>query len=539
MKKRLTIVLLSFFIILSFNATSQKWLDAVLNGAETTTRNTLDTLENYLNNIYTKDQSGNLQLDSIYIDKSSNLFYDYRDKSQKHINPVFIDHKDLMKDLPKLVNVERFLDTLVRWYCDNPEKNTSDIRFIIRNAQLDFSDYYIDPELIAVKAYFSIAFRGVFYRPVLFAKNGVDTTGATASDTVKSKEPTGPLSTDKLVKGERRSLRPVAAMGYFVIKRNDDGTLEPTGKIYQIKIQDAKTPPFVPQVIRPILQKRNTKNLTMSFGMGFSRLRADFNFNQELVSTIEGKPVYNVGISFDYYYNDGPQLFALGYSVGLGFSRLKSRIVLDEFKQNFPDFSEKLNKEYIKNVYASGVGMDLTLDYFDLPVSFKVKYKPYRENVNKNFHLNYYGDIGFVFSYLSNNSSGSSILKPFDGGEITYTGTFEYGTGNDTVPVTLEYLPYYGFATYTDLNYSETDPNFKSYNFSAMLDLGVMFSFRRVSLNFEVMYRYGFLNILETGNADSFILSEGEGKTNNIFLLSDKLNTKALIFNTGITYTLK
>ncbi len=70
----------------------------------------------------------------------------------------------MLRDLDEMINIEAFLDTLVAWYCDIDSCETGVI-FDFTDIQLDTTDYYMDPEILAINLYFDVDFYGDLYAP--------------------------------------------------------------------------------------------------------------------------------------------------------------------------------------------------------------------------------------------------------------------------------------------------------------------------------------------------------------------------------------
>jgi len=268
--------------------------------------------------------------------------------------------------------------------------------------------------------------------------------------------------------------------------------------------------------------------ITLNAGLGYSQAIARFENEEGFKSLSDFKLGYNIDLTFDYFYNDGPKPATYGFAAGFGYSAYNAKVSVESFGQSFQDSSAALGKVFTRNVSAKNIEQDLSLKYIDIPLAFKMKYKP------KNY-FNLYSEIGIVISYLY-----GTEIKPAGSGEIKHTGTFEYKFPDGTQIITMENIPYYGFDTYTSLYYSNETTEFESINLSPVINAGVMFWLSpRISLNFEAMYRYGLINLVKEKPEGGFKISENEGNVNNIFANCKSLNTNALIFNAGLSFFLK
>lgn len=524
MKSLLQSTLFVLFILL-FSGTAafaQKMTPKTQRRAKAATQQTLLKFKDDLNRIYKEDDNGYPRQNLKFVEKSKAYFYNSTSATAPHIHRSMIDTKDtLLRDVPEMMNINAFTDTLVSWYC-NPDSCELGVIFDFTDISIDTLDYYMDPEIIAINLFFDVDLYAELYAPHMEKYMRKE-----ESEEEELKEETIFFVED--YDDDWQTQTPDAAMATFIITL--DGDKFTSVKIYKIFKYDPfeSSLPNLRDIIKPIIASRNKMYLTATSGIGYSRAKATFDNNNAFESISDFRPGFNFDISFDYFFNDGPRKFTYGYSAGLGYSQYNASVSIKSFAQSFFAHSDELNKDFTKHLSANDIGQELSLDYIDIPVSFKVKYKP------RNY-INFYGDVGLAFSYLFDPS-----LTPAGDGDITYTGTFEYDfpNGNSQV-VTYENVPYYGFTTYNDLEYSDEDPGFNSINISALVNAGAMFWITpRLSVNVEAMYRYGFLNLVDKLEDEKFVLSYGEGRVNNIFRNCSSLHTNSISVNAGISYFLR
>ncbi|MCK9168042.1 MAG: PorT family protein [Bacteroidales bacterium] len=519
--------LLTFFFIfllavLGQSLYAQKMTPKTQRRAKAATRQVLMNFKEDLNHIYREDNDGTPRLKTEFASQAARHFYYPNDATDRHIHRSFIDTKDtLLRDVPEMMNIHAFTDTLISWYC-NPDSCELGVIFDFTDITIDTLDYYIDPEIIAVNLFFDVDMYGDLFAPHMEKYR------------TKKEEKAGKETEEEAIffveeyASDWQTLQPDAAMATFIITR--DGDNFSSVKIYKIYRFDPfnNDLPDLRTIIRPVIASRNKTYISLMGGMGYSQALAKFESNTSFESLSDFRPGFNGDVSFDYFFNDGPRKFTYGYSAGIGYSRYNASVSIASFSQSFPSYSEALAKDYIMNLYATEISQDLSLNYIDIPVSFKLKYK------SKNY-LNFYIDAGMAFSYLF-----SPGLSPAGKGSLTYTGTFSYDFPQGTQQVTYENVPYYGFTTFNTLQYSEEDPGFRSFNLSALVNAGTMFWLsQRLSANVELMYRYGFINLVDKSADSMFILSEGEGRVNNIFRNCNFLHTNAFMINVGVSYFLK
>lgn len=518
---RRSAVLIIMMLILS-QGFAQKMTPRLQRRAKLAATETLLKFKNDLNKIYTEEEFGNPEFNPSFTQKAASYFYKHDSSNIGHIHRSFIDTDDtLLRNAPELMNIEVFIDTLVSWYC-NPDSSQTGVIFDFLDVNIDTLDYYMDPEILAVNLYFNVDFYGDLYAPYMekyMRKEDAAAPEEEEDEAIFFVEDYG---------DDWTSFEIDAAMATFLIFR--DGERFESVKLYRIEKFDPfeRNIPDLREIIRPVISARNKMYLTASAGVGYSKAIAKFDGDSDFNSSSDFKLGYNVDIAFDYFYNDGPRKMTYGFSAGLGYSVYNASVSLDAYQQSFDAHSDELKKDYIKNVYAENISQDLSLNYFDLPLSFKLKYKP------RNY-INVYADLGVTASYLF-----ASELEPAGNGSIRYTGTFEYDFPNGPQTVTFEDVPDYGFTTYTDLQYSEEDPRFEQFNISALIGLGGMFWVsQRWSVNMEVTYKYGLINLMDNEEQSNFILSEGNGALNNIFRNCSSLHTNAFMLNAGVSYFLK
>ncbi len=518
-----SIIVIMLILLCGTASYAQKMSPKTQRRARSVTFGVLNDLKRTMNTVY-KEIDGTPRYSAESAEAMKQYFYNSQNNSARHIHRNLIDTKDtLLRDVPELMSISAFTDTLKNWYC-RPDSCEQGVIFDFISPVIDSVDYYADPEIIAVNVFFEVDFSGELSAPHM-AKYMKKVVKKETNDDDYS----GGFMMVEDYGQETVSFDYKSAMATFLIRRDGDQFTDV--KIFRIYIYDPYTEelPGAREIIRSVIASRNKMYLSANGGAGYSKARAAFDNSTVFESESNFLPGFDFDISFDYFFNDGPKKFSYGYSAGLGFSRYNASVSIDSFTQSFNDHSDELDKDYVKNLYASDIAQNLSLDYIDIPVSFKMKYK-WRTNVNL------YAEGGVVFSWLL-----SPTLTSDESGAIEYTGTFTYlfPQGNQQV-VTFEDVPYYGFTVYDDLKYSNEDPGFSSLNISAMVNGGVMFWLsQRLSINTEVMYRYGFLNIMNTSLDEEFILSKGEGELNNIFKNCSNLHTNAFMLNLGISYFLK
>lgn len=524
--KHLRIIIILSFISLSLFSYAQKMDSRTRARVKDVTDEYLDQLNYKLNHICDKS-AGQLIYKEQFAKDATGFFYsdpEYPEDSAR-ISRSFLDTDDtLLRDYPEMLSINTFTK-LLKLYC-HPDSCELDVEFMFQDFALDTTDYYMDPEIIAVNAYFDFVLYGDLYAPELEKKY-------VRIDTAKKVEGTttdeGAIFVSEEAEYSFELELPDRAMATFLIFRN--GNKFTDVKIYKIFSYDPYDPqvPSLRRIINKVIRSRNKMYFSVNAGGGFSKAITKFSSETDFKSSNDFRFGYSAELTFDYFFNDGPRPYTSGFSVGVGYSVYNASVSIDHFDQSFNSFSEKLNKNYTKTVDANNIGQDLELSYLDIPITYKLKYKP-RNQFNIIF------DIGLAVSYLS-----SSKITPADGGDITYTGTFNYTFDDGTTQeVTYENIPYYGFARYENLQYANIDQQFSELNVSSILGVGAMFWLSdKISLNLKLMHRYGFLNVIDNASSDEFILSEGNGEVNNIFYNSDKINTQSFILSTGISYFLK
>ena len=515
------LTLLTLLLIFSQVAQAQKMTPKIQRRAKAAARQTLLGFKEDINHVYHEGDDGTPTFNEAFIGKTKQWFYNPESSSMQHIHRSFLDTKDtLLRDAPEMMTINSFLDTLVSLYC-NPDSCELGAIFDFTDITIDTLDYYVDPEIIAINMFFDLDFYGDLYAPHL-AKYMAD------KKLKKEEEDDEAIFFVEDYESDWQTMQPDAAMATFLITR--DGDKFTSVKIYKIFKYDPFSDelPDLRTIIRPVIASRNKMYISAMAGGGYSKARALFENTTQFESLSDFRLGYNFDISFDYFLNDGPRKITYGYSAGLGYSKYNASVSIASFQQSFDDYSVNLAKDYIKNVSANDISQELSLNYIDIPVSFKLKYK-WRN------YLHFYGDAGLAFSYLF-----APDINPAGDGTISYSGTFMYDFPQGNQTVTFDNVPYYGFTTYNDLMYSDEDPGFKSINVSALVNAGAMFWLsQRMAFNVELMYRYGFINLVDNNLSDQFILSQGEGKINNIFTNCNALHTNAFMLNAGVSFFLK
>lgn len=522
--KYLRIILILGFLSFSLYGYTQKMDSRTRARVKDVTDEYLDQFNYKLNHICDKS-AGQLIYNQELADETDGFFYKVSGDDAQ-ISRSFLDTDDnLLRDYPEMININTFTE-LLKLYC-HPDSCKLDVEFMFQDFALDTTDYYMDPEIIAVNAYFDFVLYGDLYAPELVKKY-------VRPDTADKKDE-GAIDDDGAIfvsEGAEYSFElelPDRAMATFLIFRNGDKFTDV--KIYKIFSYDPYDPkvPNLRKIISKVISSRNKMYFSVNLGGGFSKAVTKFSSETDFKSSNDFRFGYNAELTFDYFFNDGPRLHTSGFSVGVGYSVYNASVSIDHFNQTYNAFSEKLNKDYIKAIDANNIGQDLELSYIDVPLTYKLKYKPKNQ-------FNICFDIGLAVSYL-----GSSKITPADGGDITYTGTFNYTfEDGSTQEVTYENIPYYGFGKYENLEYANIDQQFSELNVSSVLGVGALFWLSdKISLNLNLRHRYGFLNVIDNTSSDDFILSEGDGKVNNIFYNSDKINTQSFILSTGISYFIK
>jgi hypothetical protein len=283
--------------------------------------------------------------------------------------------------------------------------------------------------------------------------------------------------------------------------------------------------------VRKIISERNKYYISVRPYIGSSILKADFSDIDNFQQTDEFQPYTGIHIDFNYYFNDGPRAFTKGIGAGVGISRFNATGTVTDYEESFTEFSEPFNMDYTKFVYADNIQENLVLDYVDVNVLFKMRYRLF-----KNMEL--IGSIGPQASIMVNSTIDPSTG---DDGYVTYTGLFEdvpFPDGS-TQTFLLEDVPEYGFTTYTDLTYKEDEIGITTFNFCAYADLGLNLKLsHKFHLAFGVGYMYGFGNLVEDSSDEEFVLSKGNGEVDNIFKNCSSLKIKAPSAFISVSYLL-
>jgi hypothetical protein len=517
MNKRVKYAILTLLALASFSGIGQKIPDVLEAKAEEQVNNTIAKLERQFSNIYTQTGETTFKFDTIALQRTRAMFYKYSDGAFTHISPNIMDparvynQSVFAKDtniLPKnfIVPIDQFLDSLVAWYCNDSCVTSLELNII--NPKYDWDNYYYDPQLLCLKVYYTITVLGEPFIPrfndILQDKSESEQ-GANDLDQYFEDEPefTGQLFTRSTV--------------VFLFKLENENIKESyIFKIYDDYIDNSI---FVDDV-RQIISERNKYYLSIKPYIGSSILKADFSDINNFKQIDEFQPYFGLHLDFNYYFNDGPRQFTKGLSVGAGWSRFNATGKVTDYSESFTEYSEPFKQDYQKFVYADNIQENLVLDYADINVLIKLRYRLYK-------NLELIGSIGPQASFLVNSS-----IEPRSGsnGYVNYQGLFsniEFPDGTQG-EFLLHDVPEYGFTTYTDLSFNDSEIGINTFNFCAYADIGLNLKMsHRFHMSFGIGYMYGFGNLVSDSSDEEFILSKGEGKVDNLFKNCTSLKIKA------------
>jgi len=489
---------------------------------------TIQSLSRHMSNIYTATGETTFKFDSTEVKKSRSLFYKYNDKGLMCVSPNILDPaKDFGKSafytdtnfLPQnyLVPVNEFMDTLVSWYCNDSCITTLEMN--IYNPIFDWDNYYYDPQLLCLKVYTKFSLYGEPYVPRL---NDM-LTGTSDEQEIHDE-------LDQYFDDVVELYGMLQTSGTMIFLFTLDNNTIKSSYIYKVYDDIIDNSIFVNDV-RKITSERNKYYLSVKPFLGKSVLKADFSDINNFQQIDEFQPYYGIQLAFNYYFNDGPRRFTKGLGFGVGISGFKATGQVTDYNTSFEDYSEDFELDYIKYVDADNIKEDLDLTYMDLDFLFKIRYSLF-----KNVEL--IGSVGPKLSFLVN-----SNIEPSTGadGYVTYEGYFdniEFPDGS-TGEFHIQDVPEYGFTTYTDLSFNESEIGINKFNFSAYADLGLNFKMsHKFHFSFGVGYMYGFGNLVSDSNEEDFILSKGDGEVDNMFKNCTSLRISAPSVFISLSYLL-
>jgi hypothetical protein len=499
-----------FLLILSaihFTGYSQKIPKILEARAEEHALKTISTLSKQVSEIYTSSGETTFKFDSTAILKSRALFYKHSDRSLTHISPNIMDpSKEFGKSaflsdtnfLPKnyLIPVSEFFDTLVSWYCN--DSCITSVALDIYRTRFDWDDYYYDPQLLCIKVYANFTLYGEPWVPRMNSQL-----------LMESENQQNNAEFDQYFDQTVEFGGEVNTASTMIFLFTLDNENIKNGYIYKIYDDYIDKSVFIDDV-RKITSERNKYYLSVKPYLGRSILKADFSDIDNFQQIDDFQPFIGLHVDFNYYFNDGPRQLTKGLSIGAGISRFNATGQVTGYSESFIEYSEPFKQDYTKYVTADNIRENLVLDYLDLNFLFKVRYR-----IFKNVEL--MGSIGPQASFLIN-----SKIEPSAGsdGYVTYKGLFtdiEFPNGSSGVFL-LEDVPEYGFTTYTDLAFNESEIGINKINFGAYADLGLNFKLsHRLHLAFGISYLHGFGNLVADSSEEDFILSKGNGEVDNIF----------------------
>jgi hypothetical protein len=516
MDKRARYIIITILSAISLTGFSQNVPKILEAKAEDQVKKTVATLEKQFSSIYTQAGETTFKFDSTAVKRTRSLFYKYNDPGFTHISPNIMDPaKDNGKSafysdtnfLPKnyLIPVNEFLDTLVAWYCN--DSCVTSLEMMFTSPKYDWDNFYYDPQLLCMKVYYTITLLGEPWVPRLNNLLLSNTENQQNNNELnqyfeESVEYTGQIYTSGTI--------------IFLFNLDNDNIKD--SYIYKIYDSYIDNSVFVTD-IRNIISERNKYYLSVRPYIGSSILKADFSDINNFQQTDEFQPYFGIHIDFDYYFNDGPRRLTKGLSAGVGISRFNATGKVTDYTKSFIEYFEPFGMDYKKYVYADNIQENLVLDYIDLNVLFKIRYRLF-----KNIEL--IGSIGPQASFLAN-----SNIEPSTGsdGYVKYEGLFDniqFPDGPESF--LLQDVPEYGFTTYTNLSYKENEVGINKFNFCAYADLGLNFKLsHKFHLAFGVGYLYGFGNLVSESSDENFILSKGNGEVDNLFKNCTSLKIKA------------
>jgi hypothetical protein len=531
MDKRTRYILITILSVISFTGFSQKVPRLLQARAEDQVKKTVMDLEQQFNSIYTPLGETEFRFDSTAMNKVKKFFYKYNDAQINQISPNIIDparainksvfHSDTNYFLPEntLIPVSEFLDTLKAWYCN--DSCMTELGINIFNPIFDWDNYYYDPQLLCMRVYYTVNVMGEPYIPRL--KDLLQRT---------SKINAGDQEFDELFDVSEKLTGQTMTSGTIIFLFMLDGDNIKSTSIYRI-YDNLVNGEVYEKDKRDIISARNKLYLSVRPYLGSSILKAEFSGINNFEQTDEFQPYFGIHVDVDYYFNDGPRRFTKGLSAGVGISRFNTKGTVNDYATSFSDTFEPFgNQQYTKYVYADNIQEDLTLNYVDVNILFKLRYRLF-----KNVEL--IGSIGPQASFLS-----GSKIDPSTGtdGFVKYEGLFDnitFPPDNHTESFLLQDVPEYGFTTYTDLSYKEDEVGINKFNFCAYADLGLNFKLsHKFHLAFGVGYLYGFGNLVSESSSEDFVLSRGNGEVDNLFKDCTSLKVKAPSVFISATYLL-
>lgn len=519
MDKRARYILLTILSVISLTSFSQNVPRLLQARAEDQVKKTVTDMEQQFNHIYTSLGETDFRFDSSALNKVGTFFYKHNDPQIKQISPNIIDpareinksvfHSDTNYFLPEntLIPVNEFLDTLKAWYCS--DSCLTELALNMFNPIFDWDNYYYDPQLLCLRVYYTMNIMGEPYIPRL--KNLLLHTRKINADNQEF---------DQLFDTSEKLGGQTMTSGTVIFLFMLDGENIKSTSIYRI-YDNLISGDIFEKDKREIISARNKFYLSVRPYLGSSILKAEFADINNFQQTDEFQPYYGIHIDFDYYFNDGPRRFTKGLSAGVGISRFNATGTVTDYTETFTEYFEPFGQDYTKYVYADNIRENLVLNYVDVNVLFKMRYRLF-----KNVEL--IGSIGPQASYLA-----SSKIDPSTGtnGYVKYEGLFEnitFPPDNHTESFRLQDVPEYGFTTYTDLSYNEDEVGINKFNFCAYADLGLNLKLSyKFHLAFGVGYLYGFGNLVAESSNEKFVLSKGNGKVDNLFKDCTSLKIKA------------
>jgi hypothetical protein len=517
MDKRFRYIIVTILSVISLTGFSQNVPKILQARTEDQVKKTIADLEKKFNGIYTPLGETNFRFDSAAFNKVRTFFYKYNDPQIKQISPNIIDpakalgksvfYSDTNYQLPKntLVPINEFMDTLKAWYCN--DSCLTELGLNIFNPIYDWDNYYYDPQLLCLRVYYTISVQGEPFIPRL---NNLLLNGNKNKE--NSKELDQYFEQTEALTGQTMTSGTII----FIFMLDKENIKESyIYKIYDNVIDRA----IFENDKREIISSRNKYYLSVRPYIGSSILKADFANIDNFQQTNEFQPYYGIHIDFDYYFNDGPRRFTKGLSAGVGISRFNTTGRVTDYNTTFTEYFEPFGRDYTKYVYADNIQENLVLDYFDVNVLFKMRYRLF-----KNIEL--IGSIGPQASFLA-----KSTIEPSTGsdGYVKYEGLFEnIQFPNGPESFLLQDVPEYGFTTYTDLSFKENEVGINTFNLCAYADLGLNFKLsHKFHLSFGAAYLYGFGNLVSQSSEENFVLSRGNGEVDNLFKNCTSLKIKA------------
>jgi len=500
----------TLFILLTFaalNGFSQKIPAKLEAEVSDQVSETIAKFTRQISSIYTSAGETSFRFDSVALNRTRTMFYKYNDPSFKHISPNIIDpSKEFgLSSFPKdtnilpenfIVPIDQFLDSLAAWYCNDSCITTLELGYM--DPKTDWNNYYIDPQLLCLQVFYKFNLFGEPYIPrynEIVARQQITKDQNAAFDDLFEEDAgfAGQLDT-------RTTVIFLFLLDNYKIKET---------YIYKIYDSFIDKSVFIEDV-RQITSERNKYYLSIRPYIGTSVLKADFSNINNFEQTEEFQPYLGVHIDFNYYFNDGPRRFTKGLSMGAGWSRFNATGKVFDYNASFTEFSEPFDQNYTKYVYADNIHENLMLDYADVNLLIKLRYRLF-----KNTEL--IGSIGPQASFLIN-----SKIEPEAGSEgfVNYEGyftdiEFPNGTSGEFL---LQKCPEYGFTKYTDLKFSENEIGINKFNFCAYADIGLNLKMsHKFHLSFGIGYMYGFGNLVSESSGEEFVLSKGEGEVDNLF----------------------